>query len=146
MRSFNCRRDGKDIACPKEGSMAPGKCSRRHDVSGMRGWRSCIISLLQTPTTIVFFPLLPQSVAAAALHFHRREALLLHGCDEGWNKLDREVDKKIVDGQRLVSMLHSSHKRHDDSLHKGECTHILFARLFLLGQGCLCSLAIWRLC
>ena len=87
---------------------------------------------------IVFFPLLPGSVAAAALHSHRREALLLHGCDEGWNKLDREVDKKIVDGQRLVSILHSSHEGHDDSLHKGECIYILFTRLLMLGQGCLC--------
>ena len=48
------------------------------------------------------------------------------------------MDKKIVDGQRLVSILHSSHKRHDDSLHKGERINIPFARLFLLGQGCLC--------
>ena len=66
------------------------------------------------------------------------EALLLHGCDEGWHKLDREVDKKIVDGQRLVSILHSSHEGHDDSLHKGECIYILFTRLLMLGQGCLC--------
>ena len=66
----------------------------------------------------------------ASLHFHRRKTLLLQGCDEGWNQLHRKVDKKIIDGQRLFSILHSSHKRHD--------VHVLFARLFLLGQGCPC--------
>ena len=34
---------------------------------------------------IVSLPLLTGSVAAAALHSHRRKTLLLHGCDEGWN-------------------------------------------------------------
>ena len=36
------------------------------------------------------------------------------------------------------SPYHSSHKRHDDSLHKGERIHILFTGLFLLGQCCFC--------
>ena len=63
----------------------------------------------------------------------------------GQMKLDWEVDKKIVDGQRLVSILHSSHERHDDSLHEGECIYILFTRLLMV-RAAFAAPAFWRLC
>ena len=106
MRSFNCRRDGKDMAC--QGSMAP----QVHALAAQDIWHAGVavtydflVFNSHHQEGIVFFPLLLGSAAAAALHSHRREALLLHGCDEGWNKLDWEVDKKIVDRQRLFSIL-----------------------------------------
>ena len=76
---------------------------------------------------VVGNPSLPPTQNVAALWLQR-----------GLELTEPESDKKIIDGQRLFSILHSSHKPHDDSLHKGECIHILFTRLFLLGQCCFC--------
>ena len=41
MRSLSCRREGNEIACPKDGSRAPQEQAlSAQDVSGIRGYRS----------------------------------------------------------------------------------------------------------
>ena len=92
---------------------------------------------------VVFSSFFFGSVAVAPFHLRGREALPLHGYNQGGQDLYWEIDKEVIGGWRLLAMLHSPNKGHDDSLHKGEGIDIFFLCFLWFPfhcLGCSCTL------
>ena len=122
--------------CPKDGSRAPQVYAlSAHDVSGICGWLSYAISLLYTPATSRGYKqgivLHPPSWADGPSHSSLLpfRNLFAQWPRQGQAEAGLVGYKKIIDGERLFPVLHSSRERHDDCLVKGECICIFFTGL-----------------
>ena len=102
-------------------------------------WRSQFKNLRQSAGQkgVVFRSFFSGTVPPATLYFRPLEPVVQDGLNKGWQKLHWEIYKEIIDRKCLLSMRHSPHKGHDDSLREGGRIHFVLTGLFLLGRICL---------